>query len=171
MVEEVKQGRPTKYQGESTCDAAEQAARLGATDLQLATVLSVSIDTITQWKKEHEEFSLSIKKGKAFFDDNCVESSLLKRAMGMKRMVQRITKDGDIIDTYEELPPDPTSMIFWLKNRRREYWKDRQAVEHSGTLGLRPLLEITSHQPKLTQDDDELSKQEEVLSKLNDDVE
>jgi len=34
----------------------------------------------------------------------------------------------------EELPPDPTSMIFYLKNRRPDRWRDKQEVEHKGDL-------------------------------------
>jgi hypothetical protein len=31
----------------------------------------------------------------------------------------------------EHMPPDPTSMIFWLKNRDPARWRDVQALEHS----------------------------------------
>jgi hypothetical protein len=31
----------------------------------------------------------------------------------------------------EHMPPDPTSMIFWLKNRDPERWRDVQQLEHS----------------------------------------
>ena len=32
-------------------------------------------------------------------------------------------------------PPDTTAAIFWLKNRKPEEWRDKQAVEHSGPNG------------------------------------
>jgi hypothetical protein len=31
----------------------------------------------------------------------------------------------------EHMPPDSTSMIFWLKNRDPERWRDAWQVEHS----------------------------------------
>jgi hypothetical protein len=31
----------------------------------------------------------------------------------------------------EHMPPDPTSMIFWLKNRDPERWRDFQQLEHN----------------------------------------
>ena len=31
----------------------------------------------------------------------------------------------------EHMPPDPTSMIFWLKNRDPARWRDAWQVEHS----------------------------------------
>jgi hypothetical protein len=32
-------------------------------------------------------------------------------------------------------PPDPTSMIFWLKNRQPQDWRDKQEHEHTGPGG------------------------------------
>jgi hypothetical protein len=29
------------------------------------------------------------------------------------------------------MPPDPTSMIFWLKNRGPAHWRDAWQIEHS----------------------------------------
>src|SRR6476660_3028590 len=31
----------------------------------------------------------------------------------------------------EHVPPDPTSAMFWLKNRDSEHWRDVQQLEHS----------------------------------------
>jgi hypothetical protein len=36
----------------------------------------------------------------------------------------------------EHVPPDPTSMIFWLKNRRKEQWREKSEVEHTGSKEL-----------------------------------
>jgi len=36
----------------------------------------------------------------------------------------------------KEVQPDTTAQIFWLKNRRPEAWRDKQEVEHSGTMKL-----------------------------------
>jgi hypothetical protein len=35
----------------------------------------------------------------------------------------------------KELPPDTTAMIFWLKNRKRDQWRDRVDNEHTGKDG------------------------------------
>ena len=29
-------------------------------------------------------------------------------------------------------PPDVTAMIFWLKNRHPDKWRDKQEIEHTG---------------------------------------
>lgn len=106
----------------------------GSTDEQLAEFLQVNIDTIYEWKKVHPEFSDVIKKGKDAFDSRQVETSLLKRALGYTRTVERVTKQGDVLPCIEEVPPDPVSCFFWLKNRNPERWKDKQEIDHRVTM-------------------------------------
>jgi hypothetical protein len=43
-----------------------------------------------------------------------------------------------IVPYVEHVPPDPTAMIFWLKNRRKDRWRDFKATEISTPPG-RPL--------------------------------
>lgn len=58
--------------------------------------------------------------------------SLYHKGMGYKHKVVKVfaTKDGEVIEhEYEErLPPDTASAIFWLKNRRRDKWRDTPVV-------------------------------------------
>ena len=36
-------------------------------------------------------------------------------------------KDAPVFaDFIEHFPPDPTSMIFWLKNRQPDKWRDKR---------------------------------------------
>jgi hypothetical protein len=39
--------------------------------------------------------------------------------------------EGAVVETpyTEHYPPDATSMIFWLKNRKPEQWRDKQDVD------------------------------------------
>lgn len=77
-------------------------ARDGLTDEQIAANMAIVPSTLYAWKKEHEEISEALKKGKEVVDYQ-VENALLKRAMS-----------GDV-----------TAAIFWLKNRRPEQWRDK----------------------------------------------
>lgn len=137
-------GQPTKYRD----DIPEQVENLckiyGSTDEQIAEFLKVNIDTIYEWKKVHPQFSEAIKKGKDAYDSKEVETSLLKRAKGYSRIVERVTKTGDVVECVEEVPPDPVSCFFWLKNRNPERWKDKQDIEHSGQIQVVPALVIKS---------------------------
>lgn len=130
-MEESKTGRPTKFKPEY-CKIAEVLCRLGAIDNDLAEAFDVNQDTINEWKKVHTNFSESLKVGKATPDSE-IEAALFKRAKGYTRKIERATKDGTVM-CDEELPPDPTSMIFYLKNRRPDRWRDKQEVEHKGDL-------------------------------------
>ena len=44
-----------------------------------------------------------------------------------------MTRDGKTVEhKYTEYyPPDPTSMIWWLKNRRPDRWRDVQNIDHA----------------------------------------
>ena len=44
-----------------------------------------------------------------------------------------LNRDGNIVEHHytEHYPPDPTSMIYWLKNRRPDRWRDVQSIDHA----------------------------------------
>lgn len=111
----------------------------GMIDEQVAQVIGISIDALNDWKKD-EKFLLALKAGKRISDDR-VERSLYERATGYSHPDVDIRQyEGQVIKTeiIKHYPPDPTSMIFWLKNRRRAEWRDKQEVEHSGVVVLKP---------------------------------
>lgn len=128
----AKKGRPSDYD-KSYCKQAERLCLLGATDGELADFFEVDVRTIYRWKAVHEDFSQALKAGKQAADDR-VERSLYQRAVGYSYDTVKIFNNltGPTIVPYRELvPPDPTSCIFWLKNRRKDEWRDKQ--EHALT--------------------------------------
>lgn len=119
-------GRPSSYKDEFA-EMAYEIALLGATDHDLARIFGVSEQTINNWKIEHEEFSLSLKRGKEFADAK-VALSLFQRATGYQCPDTHFSSyEGFVTATSytKHFPPDPTSAIFWLKNRRPNQWKDK----------------------------------------------
>lgn len=143
-------GRPTKYKEEFN-EMAYNACLLGATDATLADIFEVHVDTIYEWKNNHPEFSESIKKGK-YIADSAIANSLYQRAIGCtitKQVAIKLTtkkpvinkKTGEagrgmmqteeieIVNLDEQVPPDTTAAIFWLKNRQPREWRDKQEVE------------------------------------------
>lgn len=121
----------------------EAWARNGLTDEQIAKNLGISKDTFYKYKKEHIDFSDSLKRGKEVIDIE-VENALLKRALGYRydEVTKELCKDKEtgedvLIITKvvtKEVQPDTTAQIFWLKNRKPEIWRDRKELEHSGAL-------------------------------------
>ena len=128
-------GRPTKYKEEY----AEQAYKLcllkNTTDADLAAFFDVDESTVNNWKQGYPEFFESIKNGKDIADAK-VAASLFDRATGYSHPEDKIFlgKDNEpvIVPTTKHYPPDATSMIFWLKNRKPDVWRDKQELEHSG---------------------------------------
>jgi hypothetical protein len=106
-------GRPTDYKPEY-CEQAEKLCLLGHTDAELAEFFEVVVATIYNWKNEHPEFLEATKRGKEIADAN-VAQSMYKNACG-----------HTVAGSYH--PPNPTSGIFWLKNRQPKKWRDRQEV-------------------------------------------
>lgn len=128
-------GRPTKYEGRKTIEQAYAiVSQFGATGQELADVMQVNLDTIHEWMKKYPEFSETIKDGRDYFDTIAIEKSLAARARGMRKKTITTDEDGNVVTKEEELPPDPTSMIFWLKNRNKDRWRDKTDVEHSGNV-------------------------------------
>ena len=128
-------GRPTKYKPEYERQV-QVLAEKGLTDKEIAQVFSVEEKTINNWKKAFPEFLQALKKGKEISDD-AVEKSLFERATGYSVPEVHISNyQGKITKTpvIKHYPPDPTSMIFWLKNRRPAQWRDRQENEVNFTI-------------------------------------
>lgn len=77
--------------------------------------------------QEHQDFCESIRVGKAPADDR-VEASLYRRATGYSYETVKIFNNNGqelVVPYTEHVPPCPTSMIFWLKNRKAKEWRDR----------------------------------------------
>lgn len=127
-------GRPSKYKVEY----AEQAYKyclLGADDAKLALLFDVAESTINLWKKEHEEFSESVKKGKDIADAE-VAAALYHRAKGYSHKDVHIANfQGEVIITpiTKYYPPDTGAAMAWLKNRQPDKWRDKQEVESVNT--------------------------------------
>lgn len=125
-------GAPSLYRPEYA-DQAYKLCLLGATDAELADFFHVTEQTVNNWKKEHQEFFESIKKGKEVADAEVAES-LFHRAKGYSHPETKLFMyEGAVIseEVTKHYPPDPTSIIFWLKNRQPKKWRDKQEHDHT----------------------------------------
>jgi hypothetical protein len=90
----------------------EVVASMGLIDEQIAVILDISPRTLNYWKKR-PAFLQSLKRGKLKADFQITQSLYQKAKAG-----------------------DTTAMIFWLKNRQPEKWREKTQIEHSGSIGL-----------------------------------
>lgn len=126
-------GRPTKYKSEYD-DLAHNYCLLGATNARLAEFFEVDESTIDLWIVTHGSFSGAIKAGRAEADAR-VAKALYSRATGYSHPDTHISNfQGEITVTpiTKHYPPDTAAAFIWLKNR--SHWKDKQEVEHSGSV-------------------------------------
>jgi hypothetical protein len=73
--------------------------------------MGITAKTLYEWKNKYSEISESLKKTKEVVDRQ-VENALFKKAC-----------EGDT-----------TAMIFWLKNRRPNDWRDKRETQLSGNV-------------------------------------
>lgn len=90
----------------------------GLIDKQIYKNMGISRTTFYKWKSENSEFTDLLKRGKEIADRE-VENALFKSATGF------IGPD----DKY--YPPNTTAQIFWLKNRKKDDWKDKREQDVS----------------------------------------
>jgi len=119
-------GRPTKFD-KIDMNVIETCVKKGFTDKEISDMLKVTVRTFHNWKKQNEKFFHSLKEWKSEADEK-VERSLYERATGYSCPdvhVAVIDKKVVVTDLIKHYPPDATSMIFWLKNRKPKDWRDR----------------------------------------------
>ncbi len=139
-------GRPTKYKEEYN-EQANKLCLLGATDEELASFFNVCEDTINEWKKTYEEFSVSVTRGKIMADAE-VASSFFKRAKGFEIDSEKVFQSEGVIiraDTKTYYPPDAGAALNWLKNRQPKKWRDKQEIDHTTDgqkLDLNPTVNV-----------------------------
>ena len=110
-------------------------SRSGLTQDQIAKNMGVSLATLKNWKNSNLAILTALKNKKEVADFE-VENSLFKSANGY--FVDETTTEkmldvdsGKLVVVREKtvrrfIPANPTSQIFWLKNRKPEEWKDKR---------------------------------------------
>lgn len=128
----AKRGAKTKY-SKKIRDKIEVLARKGFTDVEISKMIDITEVTLHNWKKKYPDFFESLKSWKLIPDAE-VERSLFERACGYEHPETKFHYDTTAgkwvsCDTTKHYAPDPTSMIFWLKNRKPDVWRDKKDLD------------------------------------------
>jgi len=121
-------------------------ARDGLSNDQIAYNIGVAVSTFYVWKLEFPELSEAIKKSKEVVDRE-VENAMHKSALGyfveeIKETIEKdeLGKDRKRVERNKKwIAPNPTSQIFWLKNRKPKEWRDKQErdLNHGEGINIR----------------------------------
>ena len=103
-------------------------ARDGLTEEQIAHNMGIRRETLIQWKKRYVNISNALKSGKEVVDRQ-VENALFKTATGFYYDEETVTNQGEVVTVRKYSKPNTTAQIYWLKNRKREVWTDKQEVQ------------------------------------------
>lgn len=134
-------GRPSKYHTHVEPKLLQVAAwaRDGLTDADMCKNLDIGKDAFIDYKKQYPELTDALKRNKEVADI-IIENELYEKAKGKVMVLNKVKvlNDGTLIDYQEEtfIPGDTTAQIFWLKNRKPKEWRDKQEIEHSGSLDV-----------------------------------
>lgn len=119
----------------------------GKTDTEIAKIFNISRRTLINWRKKNPEFVLALKDDWKKVADHRVERSLYERSCGYEHLetkAQWVQDESgsrwETLDMVKHYPPDPTSMIFWLKNRQPQKWRDKHDLDITDTRMVQAIL-------------------------------
>lgn len=102
-------------------------ARKGLKDKTIADNIGIKPQTLYDWKRRFSSFSEALKKTKEIID-NEAEEALIRAMLGYdyEEVTTYIDSNGkkSVKKVKKHMPPNITALIFYLKNRRPEDWRD-----------------------------------------------
>ncbi|GAH71512.1 unnamed protein product, partial [marine sediment metagenome] len=152
---------------------AEDFARQGFRDVDIAKKLGISRAVFYEYKKTYPDFLDAIKKGKGPIDFE-VENALLKRARGFEyeeiHIEYKPGKGDNLIPISirkikKFVVPDSTAIIFWLKNRRKQ-WRDRFNLDVEGNVLMKIITAIPRSTKPRPKNEQKKPKQKKEIHKL-----
>lgn len=133
-------------------DWAWSLALKGATDEEIAEAFHISVRTLHRWKKTHPELLTALEEGKDIADAK-VKRSLYQRAVGYeaKEVTQIIEQDpatgtqrvSKTQVTTKHIVPDTMACMYWLNNRSKGEFSQRQEVTLGGSVRTSPMEKLT----------------------------
>lgn len=108
-------------------------ARDGLTMEQIAYNMNINKTTLYKWQKKSDNLTNALKVSRDSADRQ-VENALFKNAIGFHYTEEQLTDDGAVVEVKKYSKPNTTAQIFWLKNRKPDEWREKQNVEHEGTV-------------------------------------
>ena len=120
----------------------------GLTFEEIATNMGVQRPTINRWKGRNQPLREALANNRDSMDRK-VENALVKNALGYKytetKTVVEVQLDGTRLQKIEKFEryakPDSIAMLFFLKNRKPDTWRDNQQLDIAVTVGLVQIID------------------------------
>lgn len=144
-----KRGPASSFKPEYSTQA-HKFCILGATNEQLAEFFDVSVATVGNWLRDFPEFKEAVTRGRMVADADVAER-LFTKAKGYEREATRWfqTPDGpQEVKVTQHYAPDTAACMFWLRNRRRDLWRDKIEHEHHASSEMLALLEAAGERAR-----------------------
>lgn len=110
---------------------AKELGRMAATEFEICEFWNINPVTLYSWRARDAAFDSALQHGKDVADKR-VERALYARAMGYSYRSEEIkVVEGTVVrvPVIKHEPPNMTALVFWLKNRQRETWRDVHRIE------------------------------------------
>lgn len=124
-------GRPTKYRKDFHPDDFITLSKQGKTLAQIAYIWDVDRDTVQEWRKRHEEFSVAVKKGRQYAEAWYIN-------LGQSAMIGQAKMNG--------MPIHFNLGTFCWMTKNLFKWSDRVSNEPADTTLHRPLKDMSDEE-------------------------
>lgn len=146
-----QKGRPSIYHPDDHPALARKLTGEGKNKQEISEVLGIARSTLDDWRAQYPAFSVAFVLGAEDANDR-VERSTFERATGYTHPEEKLLVVNGEVERHHvtaHYPPDVAAIKFWLTNRRKDRWSDKQKIEHGGTLTLEQLLsQASAPEPK-----------------------
>ena len=144
-----------KYNPEYHDDWAWSLALKGATDEEVAEAFGISRRTVLRWRNDYPSFDEAYQRGKDIADAK-VKKALYERAVGFEIVDKESTVDVDpktgeskpvrVKTTTRKVPPDTMAIMYWLNNRSKGEFSQRQEITLGGSIKTSPMEKMTEEE-------------------------
>jgi hypothetical protein len=118
---------------------------LGCSDAELGGFFGLSEGLVQHYIEIIPEFATAVANGRDLADAR-VAVAMHKAATGYDYDAYRVVvKDGhaEVVAVKEHVPPNPQAGKYWLNNRKRKHWKERQPPIFGNPEDGKEIQEIT----------------------------
>lgn len=99
-----------------------------------AKAAGVERNTVYVWQERDDQFVAAFREAEIMATETLEQEARRRAVEGVEKQRRVFDNRGNLIDEYTEYQYSDTLLIFLLKARAPEKYRDRIGVEHSGSI-------------------------------------